>query len=215
MRRTTISKATTRIGASAVIVAFVATITALPAAAGTPPNVSGFTPTSGPVGTVVTINGTNFAGATQVRFNAASTPFSVNGAGTQITASVPASATDGPISVTNLSGTGVSGSDFNAVVKTEAPRIQPELSPNARFIDNVPIRSLNQIFRRKMVGNRRLSRTPQNVCRNEARKLDSGTRNPFNSYQIFRLPKCDAISRAETFRAYSDHCKPRPFIPAF
>ena len=34
-----------------------------------PPTVTSFTPTSGPVGTSVTITGTNFTGATQVQFN--------------------------------------------------------------------------------------------------------------------------------------------------
>ena len=59
-----------RAGASAAIVALVdLVIASLPAAAGTPPSISGFSPTSGPVGTSVTISGANFAGATQVQFN--------------------------------------------------------------------------------------------------------------------------------------------------
>src|SRR6266478_2324582 len=64
-----------------------------------PPTVSSFTPTSGPVGTSVTISGANFTGATAVLFNGTSASFTV-GSATTITATVPAGATSGPISVT-------------------------------------------------------------------------------------------------------------------
>ena len=60
----------------------------------TPPTISGFTPTSGPVGTSVTISGTNFTGATAVRFNGTSAGFTVSSA-TAIAATVPAGATTG------------------------------------------------------------------------------------------------------------------------
>ncbi len=113
MKRTSIAaRALTRAGASAVIVAFVVSITALPAAAGTPPSISGFTPSSGPVGTSVTINGANFVGVSQVQFNGVGTPFMVNGT-TQITTNVPAGATDGPISVSTSGGSVSSSSSFN------------------------------------------------------------------------------------------------------
>ena len=54
----------------------------------TPPSITGFTPASGPVGTSVTINGTNFAGATLVTFGGVSADFTVNSA-TTIQATVP------------------------------------------------------------------------------------------------------------------------------
>jgi uncharacterized protein (TIGR03437 family) len=77
-----------------------------------PPTISSFTPTSGPVGTGVTITGTNFSGASSVKFNTTSaTTFTVNSA-TQITATVPTGATTGKISVTTGGGTVTSGSDF-------------------------------------------------------------------------------------------------------
>ena len=61
---------------------------------------SPFTPTFGPVGTVVTITGTAFTGATAVEFNGvAATSFTVV-SDTSITAAVPAGATTGPIVVT-------------------------------------------------------------------------------------------------------------------
>ena len=90
MNRTPIgTRSLVRAGASAVIVALVISITALPAAAGTPPSISGFSPSSGPVGTSVAINGANFAGASAVRSTGPATPFLVNGTGTQITVNVP------------------------------------------------------------------------------------------------------------------------------
>ena len=76
------------------------------------PTVSSFNPTSGSIGTSVTITGTNFTGATSVTFNGVSTtPFTVNSA-TQITAKVPSGATTGPIAVTNPGGTGTSSTNF-------------------------------------------------------------------------------------------------------
>ena len=76
------------------------------------PAISSFTPTSGPVGTSVTINGSNFAGATGVTFNGtAATTFNVVNA-SRITATVPAGATSGPISVATPTATGLSTTDF-------------------------------------------------------------------------------------------------------
>jgi IPT/TIG domain len=76
------------------------------------PTVTSFTPTSGPVGTSVTITGTNFSGANSVKFGGvAATTRHVDSA-TQITATVPAGAVTGPISVTTAAGTGTSSTSF-------------------------------------------------------------------------------------------------------
>ncbi len=75
-----------------------------------PPTISSVTPGSGGAGTVVTIMGSNLATVTAVAFNGTAATFSVNGAGTQITATVPSGATDGPITVTTLGGAASSGS---------------------------------------------------------------------------------------------------------
>jgi hypothetical protein len=76
------------------------------------PAISSFTPTSGPMGTEVTIIGTNFTGATSVAFNGTNAASFTVVSGTQIRATVPSGATTGKISVTNPAGTGASANDF-------------------------------------------------------------------------------------------------------
>ena len=78
---------------------------------GTGPTITGFTPASGPVGTVVTIAGTNFTGATAVSINGTAATFSV-GSVTAITATVAAGTTSGVITVTTPAGTAVSATPF-------------------------------------------------------------------------------------------------------
>ena len=82
----------------------------------TGPTITSFSPTSGPVGTSVLINGTNLTGTTTVKFNGTSTTFSVNGTGTQITSPVPSGATTGRIVVTTTGGTATSATDFTVTV---------------------------------------------------------------------------------------------------
>ena len=81
------------------------------------PTISSFTPTSGTSGTTVTINGTNFVGVSAVKFNGTNASFTVVNA-TQITATVPAGATTGLISVTNNCGTGNSVTNFTVGAAT-------------------------------------------------------------------------------------------------
>ncbi len=78
----------------------------------TAPTISSFTPSSGPVGTSITITGTNFVGITSVKFNGTTASYTVNSP-TLITATVPTGATTGTISVSNPAGTGISTATFN------------------------------------------------------------------------------------------------------
>ena len=78
---------------------------------GTAPTLSGFTPGNGPVGTAVTINGSNLGGATSVRFNGTGATIQWSAAGS-VLATVPAGASSGPISVTTGAGTASSASGF-------------------------------------------------------------------------------------------------------
>ncbi|MDZ7366953.1 MAG: discoidin domain-containing protein [candidate division KSB1 bacterium] len=77
-----------------------------------PPAISSFSPTDGPFGTEVTINGSNFTGATQVRFNDVAVGNFAIVSESQIRAEVPAGATTGKISVTTPGGTTASADDF-------------------------------------------------------------------------------------------------------
>ena len=78
---------------------------------GNPPTITSFSPTSGAVGASVTISGTNFTGATSVKFNGQSASFSVTNS-TTISASVPNCSSTGTISVTTPNGTATSSATF-------------------------------------------------------------------------------------------------------
>jgi hypothetical protein len=71
-------------------------------------------PSSGTVGTAIVITGQNFTGATIVAFNGVAASFTVNSA-TQITVTVPAAATSGPITVTTPGGTAHSAAAFTVL----------------------------------------------------------------------------------------------------
>ena len=75
------------------------------------PVINSFTPTNGLPNSFVTIDGANFLGATNVTFNGVSAAFNVT-ADTQITATVPASASTGPISVSTPGGSVTSSVSF-------------------------------------------------------------------------------------------------------
>ena len=76
--------------------------------------VNDFAPTSGPQGTVVTINGANLGGVSAVRFNGVDAAFEQL-SDTQVSATVPAGSTTGKITVVGASGSGSSGSAFTVM----------------------------------------------------------------------------------------------------
>lgn len=76
------------------------------------PIIDSFSPTSGPVGGVVTLLGANFSGTAQVRFNnVPASEFTVESAN-RLTAKVPANATTGPIGITTATGVTASTEAF-------------------------------------------------------------------------------------------------------
>src|SRR5207302_849132 len=87
-----------------------------------PPTITSFTPSSGLAGASVTISGANLTGATVVRFNGTSAGFTVNSA-TTITATVPAGASSGPISVTTPGGSASSSGSFTVMSDTTPPTV--------------------------------------------------------------------------------------------
>jgi len=79
----------------------------------TTPSIGSFTPTSGPVGSRVTVSGANFTGASAVSIAGAAASFTVD-SDSQITLTVPAGAANGPVTVTTPAGSGTSARRFRA-----------------------------------------------------------------------------------------------------
>ncbi|MFQ5640887.1 MAG: IPT/TIG domain-containing protein, partial [bacterium] len=96
---------------------------------GNPPIVNSFSPANGPVGTEVTITGSNFTGATDVAFNGASAASFVVDSDTQIRVPVPAGASTGKISVTNSDGTDLSLGDFTVLFAPSIASFTPANGP--------------------------------------------------------------------------------------
>ncbi|MBL0153318.1 MAG: IPT/TIG domain-containing protein [Chitinophagaceae bacterium] len=86
-----------------------------------PPAITSFTPPNGPTGTIVTINGTNFTGATAISFGGVAAASFITVNATTITAVVGAGAS-GDVSVTTPGGTITSpGFIFNVVTAVGGP----------------------------------------------------------------------------------------------
>ena len=78
------------------------------------PSISSFSPGSGKAASSVVINGSNFSGVTGVAFHGAAAAFTVNSA-VKITATVPAAATSGTLTVTTKGGVATSGATFTVI----------------------------------------------------------------------------------------------------
>jgi len=81
---------------------------------GREPYFTSFSPISGSGGTIVTMNGVHFTGATNVSFNGTNGTITELTTDTQIKVSAPANVTTGPISVTRSNFTGTTSSNFFA-----------------------------------------------------------------------------------------------------
>lgn len=96
--------------------------------AAAPPTIASFAPFGGPVGTVVTITGTNFTNASTVSFNSIVASFTVINA-TQITATVPTGATTGQIRVATPGGSVTSSTDFLVGIQPTITSFSPTSGP--------------------------------------------------------------------------------------
>jgi len=76
------------------------------------PQITSFTPPSGPVGTVVTITGVSLAQTTKVTFGGVEAIAPTVNSDTQVTATVPTGAVTGKIAVTTPGGTATSATAF-------------------------------------------------------------------------------------------------------
>ena len=88
------------------------------------PSITLFTPTSGPLGSTVTLIGIGFTGATAVTFNGVEVSFVLDSA-EQIAATVPADATSGPIAVVTPRGIGTSASSFTVIPVPSIAKLTP------------------------------------------------------------------------------------------
>jgi hypothetical protein len=95
------------------------------------PEITSLNPTSGAVGTLLTINGNNFLGVSAARFTggATATP-SINSAGTQITVTVPSGAQSGPIAIIKSGCPDALTQSFTVVTPPPTTRIVRVVSQN-------------------------------------------------------------------------------------
>lgn len=103
--------------------------------------ITGFTPAIGPTGSVVVISGGDFTSASAVKFNGVNAASFTVTAASQIHATVPPSASAGPISVTTPSGTATTTSNF--VVSGLAPIVTGFSPFGGKAGDPVVITGLN------------------------------------------------------------------------
>ena len=87
------------------------------------PTITSFTPASGPVGTTVTVTGTNFTGATGATLNSTAVSGFMVMSVTSVMFNVPTGATTGLIVVTTPGGTATSTTSFTVTPAVAAPTI--------------------------------------------------------------------------------------------
>ncbi len=94
-----------------------------------PPAITSFSPGNGPAGASIVLTGSAFTGANSVKFNGTNaSSFTVNSP-TQITATVPSSASSGPITVTTSAGSASSTTSFTVTAAVEPPPIISSFTP--------------------------------------------------------------------------------------
>lgn len=107
-------------------------------------NVASFGPGSGPVGTVVTLNGIYFTGARFVRFNGMNAGYTVVN-DSVITATVPSGASSGKISVVGLYNSFTTSGSFNVTATSMSERIGMNEESAEELMDVYPNPSVSQM----------------------------------------------------------------------
>lgn len=107
-------------------------------------NIASFGPGSGPVGTVVTLNGIYFTGARFVRFNGMNASYTVVN-DSVITAMVPSGASSGKISVVGLYNTFTTSGSFNVTATSMSERIGMNEETAEELLDVYPNPSVSQM----------------------------------------------------------------------
>ena len=93
------------------------------------PTLTSVSPSSGIIGTLVTLTGTNFTGATSVKFNGTAATIMTVLSATSITAKVPDDARSGKITVTTPGGTTSSVTDFTVYLTPSITSFTPSSGP--------------------------------------------------------------------------------------
>jgi hypothetical protein len=92
---------------------------------GSCPTVSTLSPTSGAVGSTVTITGSNFTGVTAVRFSNNITASFTTNSNTQITATIPAGAVSGPLTISKTGCADVQTQSFTVITCPTVSTLSP------------------------------------------------------------------------------------------
>ena len=92
------------------------------------PTIATFTPTSGPVGTLVTLTGTDFGKSVSVLFNGLSAKFTI-ASDKKLTATVPSAATTGPITIVTPDGNVSTNVSFVVPAVPPVPPVPPTPVP--------------------------------------------------------------------------------------
>jgi len=95
------------------------------------PSIVSFSPSSGPVGTEVTINGSHFIGTTAVKFNEIAASVFNFDSDAQLRAIAPSGATSGKISITTTNGAASSANDFTVTTSGGSTTVSVEPTDDA------------------------------------------------------------------------------------
>lgn len=106
------------------------------------PTITNFTPTSGPVGTVLTINGTNFSATPASNSVTVSNKAATVSAAstTQLTVTVPATATTGAVKVTVGGQTATASGNFTVLLPPTITSLYPDAAPVGGMVSIVGTR---------------------------------------------------------------------------